>query len=48
VLKQEFIQRLLQPEQDVAEASALAIIGIFANAIAPRIGSASLAAFLKN
>ena len=49
VLKQEFMQRLLQPEQDVDDASeALARIGIFANAIAPKIGRAPLAALLKN
>ena len=48
VLKHEFMQRLLQPEQEVEDDSAaLAINGILANATAPRMGSTPLAAALK-
>ena len=43
------MQRLLHPAHEVDDASAaLAIIGMLANAIAPKIGKAPLAAFLKN
>jgi hypothetical protein len=42
------MQRLLHPEQEDEDSPAEAIIGMFAKTIAPRMGRAPLAAFLKN